>query len=329
MNRIAWILTGLFVVLVVVLIFLLRDDEPTETSTTLLASATTTLVASTTSEQTSTTSAQTTTSLASTTTTVAETTTTGLPGNWASEPLVTWNYGSLGWWDGNNWVQVQDGTSLPVSGNESYQVAHLGIQATITGGPQLPMCDPLNNPGVELSNPESLGEFPDPTGVAISAPWQLVPNLVEVSDDDATYSAIASGLLAERGLSVPDPLIKQALTVDLEGDGINEVLVVTEDIPDPGLLAEDGDYSLVFLSKAVGGEVRSLVIAESIVTELAEGETPFILSFGIGAVADLNGDGKMEMVISSNYYEGSGVEVWEYVDDDQGPVLAISQGCGV
>jgi hypothetical protein len=328
MNRIAWILTGLFVVLVVVLIFLLRDDEPTDASTTLLASPTTTSDGTTTSEPTSTTSA-TTTSMASTTTTIAETTTTGLPGNWAPEPLVTSNFGALGWWGGNTWVQVGDSTSLPISGNESYQVAHLGIQATITGGPQVTVCEPLNNPGVELSNSESLGGFPDPTGVAISAPWPLIPNLVEISDDDATYSALASELLAERGLSVPNPVIKQALTVDLEGDGINEVLVVTEDISDPGLLAEEGDYSLVFLSKAVGGSVQSLVIAESVVTDLAEGETPFVLSFAIGSVADLNGDGKMEMVISSNYYEGSGVEVWEYVDDDHGPVLAISQGCGV
>jgi hypothetical protein len=52
-------------------------------------------------------------------------------------------------------------------------------------------------------------------------------------------------------------------------------------------------------------------------------------SFSVGAVADLNGDGRMEVVLSTAYYEGVGVDVWEYVDDDLGLTPQISAGCGV
>jgi hypothetical protein len=57
-------------------------------------------------------------------------------------------------------------------------------------------------------------------------------------------------------------------------------------------------------------------------------DNPLVNAYSIGAVADLNDDGKMEIVISSAYYEGLGVEVFEWIDDDQGLVSQITQGCG-
>jgi hypothetical protein len=329
MNRAAWILAGLFVVLVVVLIFMLGDGGGEET-TTSSSSAVSSMPETTTTMPTTTTSVSetTTTSLEETTTTVEETTTTLLAGNWAADPVVMAGFGALGWWDGSSWVQVQPDTTLPLSGGESYQVAVLGLQATITGGAPETVCEPLENPGVSLANDQLLGDWPGPYGVAISAPWDITPHLVEELSDDGTYAAFASQLLSERGLSVPNPVIKQLIRADLDGDGVNEVIVVSEDVT-PGLLAEPGDYSIVFMRKAVQGEVQTAVLGDSVVLDIAEGETPFVTSFSVGAVSDLNGDGKMEVVVSSAYYEGLGVEVWEYVNDDLGPVMQISQGCGV
>ena len=48
----------------------------------------------------------------------------------------------------------------------------------------------------------------------------------------------------------------------------------------------------------------------------------------MGTVADLNGDGKMEIVTNGAFFEGFGISVWEYVDDDLGPVLQLQGGCG-
>ncbi len=323
-----WIigLSVLLIAVVVVLIIMFAGDDGSETTTTLFGASTTSTAFTTTTvfDGTTTTSGE-------PTTTTGETTTTslaaGLEGNWAEEPLIAADFGALGWWDGANWVQVDESTSLPVAGGEDYQIALLGLEARTTGGGEELLCDPLNNPGVVLADEGVLGDWPGPFGVAISADWVLVPNLVQETTDDGTYATVASELLAERGLTVASPAIKQVIRTDLEGDGVNEVLVVAEDVP-ADLLAEAGDYSIAFLQKVVGGEVATSVIGESVVVELAEGETPYILSFTVAAVADLNGDSRMEIVLDSAYYEGVGIEVWEYVNDDLGPVAQVSTGCG-
>lgn len=326
MRRWTIALSVLLVLIVVVIIVMFTGDEAGETTITVSGGSTTTTIqgTTTTGDGPSTTNSETTTtSLETTTTSVPG----GLEGNWADEPLIAAGFGALGWWDGGGWVQVDEGTSLPIAGGEDYQIALLGLEAITTGSGEELLCDPLNNPGVVLANDEVLGDWPGPYGVAISADWVLTPHLVEETTDDGTYSAVASELLDERGLTVPSPVIKQVIRFDLEGDGVNEVLVVAEDVPGD-LLAEVGDYSIAFLQKVVEGDVATSVIGESVVLEPEEGVTPFVLSFTVAAIADMNGDSRMEIILDSAYYEGVGVEVWEYVNDDIGPMAQISTGCG-
>jgi hypothetical protein len=329
MNRTAWILAGLFVVIVVAIIFAAGDEDQGDETTTTTGSSTSSSPSATTVPDTGVTTTAgevTTTSLPATTTTLPVTTTTaGVEGNWSGTPLVVTGFGALGWWDGSGWVQVESGTALPLAGGEDYQVAFVGLEATISGGAPTTLCEPLDNPGVELENELVLGDWPGPLGVAVSAPWILVPHLVEEIEDDGTYSAFAAELLAERGLDVPEPAIKQLLQVDLEGDGVNEVLVVAEDVS-AGLFAEDGDYSIAFMRRTVQGDVQTVILGDSVVVTA---DSPVVNSYSVGAVADLNGDGRMEVVVSTAYYEGIGVDVWEYVDDDLGLVRQISAGCGV
>jgi hypothetical protein len=329
MNRTAWILAGLFVVIVVAIIFVAGDEDQGDETTTTTGSSTSSSRSATTIPDTGVTTTAgevTTTSLPATTTTLPVTTTTaGVEGNWSGTPLVVTGFGALGWWDGSGWVQVESGTALPVAGGEDYQMAFVGLEATISGGAPTTLCEPLDNPGVELENELVLGDWPGPLGVAVSAPWILVPHLVEEIEDDGTYSAFAAELLAERGLDVPEPAIKQLLQVDLEGDGVNEVLVVAEDVS-AGLFAEDGDYSIAFMRRTVQGDVQTVILGDSVVVTA---DSPVVNSYSVGAVADLNGDGRMEVVLSTAYYEGIGVDVWEYVDDDLGLVRQISAGCGV
>ena len=327
MNRTAWILTGLFVVLVVTIIFLVgRNDETDASTTTTIATTTTTQEVSTsttTGATTTATSAVTTTTVAPTTTLAPTTTTTAaVAGDWASTPVVATGFGALGWWDGAAWVQVEPATALPVAGGEDYQVALIGLEAIIVGGPPTTLCDPLNNPGVVFENEQVLGDWPGPLGVAISAPWVIVPHLVEQMEDDGTYSAFAGELLAERGLDVPNPVMKQILHLDLEGDGVNEVLIVAEDVSE-GLIAQDGDYSIAFVRRSVSGDVQTDILGESVIVTA---DNPVVNSYSVGAVADLNGDATMEIVLTAAYYEGIFVDVWEH--GAEGTVPRISAGCG-
>jgi hypothetical protein len=200
----------------------------------------------------------------------------------------------------------------------------IGLEATTSGGPQDLVCEPVFNLGVILEDDHLLGGWPGPYGVAISAPWDLQPNLFEPFADDGAFAAIASGLLAERGLVVANPVIKQLFRTDLEGDGINEILVVVEDISG-GFLPEVGDYSIIFMQKVIEGDVQTLVLGDSVITDP---EGSFVVGFSVGAVADLSGDGQMEIVMDSAFFEGLGVDVWEYVDDDVGLFPYLQTGCG-
>ena len=310
-----------------VLVLLVAACSPSESaeSTTSTFADTSTTKAPATTDAPTTTMAVTTTSTASTTTTTESTTTTAGPtGNWAEEPLIATGFGAVGWWDGAIWVPAQDVGALPIVGGEDYQIAAIGLQAITTGGPQTLTCEPLDTIGPELENEHLLGEFPGPYGVAISAPWELQPHLFASFSDDGTYATIAAGLLASRGLNVADPVIKQLFRTDLEGDGINEVLVVAEEIQG-GYLPETGDYSIAFMQKVVQGDVQTAILGDTVITDP---ETQFVEGFTYGGVADLSGDGKMEIILDSAFFEGFAVAVWEYVDDDIGAKMQIQVGCG-
>lgn len=292
-------------------------STPSPSTTASVAEATTTTApvpASTTTAPTTTTS-----------TAVTTTTTELLEGEWADGPLVTTGFGALGWWDGEAWVDAAgEGGALPVSGGEDYQVVVLDRLARTTGGPPTNVCGPLDLIGVELDEPDLLGDFPGPYGVAISAPWALQPHLFEELEDDGTYAGFAAELLADRGLEVSEPVIKQLFRADLEGDGVNEVLVVAEDVT-PGFIMEEGDYSIAFVRKVVDGDVQTLILGQTVVLEEAD---QFGGAFSFGGVADLNGDGKMEIVENGAYFESFGVSIWEYVNDDLGVVEVLRVGCG-
>ena len=296
--------------------------DTADSSTTSSSSTSTSVITSTT--QATTTTLATITTLATTTTSQETTTTPSVAGDWADEPLVTTDFGALGWWDGTDWLSAEDEGALPVVGGEDYQVIRIGVLATTSGGPQVTVCEPLNLIGVELESPELLGAFPGPYGVAISASWELQPHLFEPVVDDGTYAGFAKDFLASRGMNVPNPVIKQLFRTDLEGDGVNEVVFVAEDVS-PGYLLEVGDYSVALMRKVVQAEVQTAVLGETVV--LGD-DQQFEGGFTIGAVADLNGDQKMELVTNGAFFEGFAVTIWEYVNDDLGLVTVLEIGCG-
>jgi len=310
--------------LVLVLVMLTPACSPGETagSTTTSTSLT---VTSTTAAVTTTVGPTTTTSATTTTTPGSTSTTATLAGNWASEPLIVTTFGALGWWDGTDWLDAESEGILPIAGGEDYQTIVGDSLGMTTAGSQTTVCDPLELIGVVLDDPDQLGDYPGPAGIAISAPFDLQPYLYDdEGTDDGTYATFASGLLASRGLDIDEPVIKQLVRTDLEGDGVNEVLVVAEEVT-PGLLLQPGDYSILFLRKVIEGEVQTAVLDETVVMDE---DDQFLGAHSVGTVADLNGDGKMEIVSNSAYFEGFGVVVWEYVSDDLGPNLRLQRGCG-
>jgi hypothetical protein len=86
----------------------------------------------------------------------------------------------------------------------------------------------------------------------------------------------------------------------------------------------------VFLRQVAGGNVETSVIASSIAASIAEplpGTAPVIDVYRLSALADLNGDGRMEIVLNGGWYEGSWTAVLELRPDGTVPEVLYVQ-CG-
>ena len=275
---------------------------------------TTTAATTTTGPTTSTTMATTTTASSSTTTTLLE------PDTF----LAVGKTCLLGWWDGN-W---QSGDDLPVSGGEAYQVVRLDEPiGSTTGSEARPSCEPLDLVSVEF-DPEIAGDFLEIDALAIQTEAAVRPHPVELLGlSIPAYIEATAGLLATRVPGIPVVNLTQVIRTDLEGDGTDEVIVAASTIPDDLISSQVGDYSIVYLRKVIEGDVQTAILGVSIVEDL-DNLFQNLAVFEVAAVADLNGDGKMEVVVNGTVWEGAFLQAWEYINDDLGPVEVLSCGCG-
>ncbi len=162
--------------------------------------------------------------------------------------------------------------------------------------------------------------------IAVTGGWNAVPRKPKrFLTNQKVYHEAAAAFLRDQGIAEPDVRLTQVIRIDLDGDGTDEVLVAgtRRRTADPGGV-EPGDYSYVFLRKLDGGKVATLPL----LTDIHPDPRPENISyrFDVMAILDLNGDGVMEIVIQSEYYEGSAATVFTVEG------LAVSQvlieGCG-
>ena len=283
--------------------------------------ATTTITTSEPSTTGSTATTTDTTTSATTSTAAATTTTAAAPG--PGVPVVASRFGVMGWWDGDSWVPGDGSVAIPIEGGEQFQVVLLDEPITTAVGSSLGICEPIGTPLLDFDPP--LSQDPqEPGAIAIIADWDLRPHgvtLLAVVPDE--HIDVVAQFLSDRGIDDADPNIEQVVVTDIEGDGVAEVLIVVNRLP-PDLFARLGDYSAVLLRKQIDGEWQTAVLE----FDEPEDESPYILKHVVAAMADLNNDARMEIVIDAFYYEGAGTVAYEYVNDDLGPQEAIGGGCG-
>lgn len=235
-----------------------------------------------------------------------------------------------GWWDGTEWVQSHGDLDTPVLGGETYDLIGLsGVTGRAVGSAPHQGCEisstsiDIDIPGLERSFSAPL----DQTKIALTGVQDPVPRAVEVLPPSATYVDAAREALAEEGAEVAKPTVVQVVRADLNGDGRNEVVVTAEAIADrQGLFAQEGDYSITFLRSVVDEQVVTTVLDAS-VADPQPGETPFIESYRLVAVADLNGDGVMELAVAGKYYEGASVVFHEF-GSNGGADEVLFSACG-
>jgi hypothetical protein len=153
-------------------------------------------------------------------------------------------------------------------------------------------------------------------GVAIASPtWNVMPRIPRAVDlKDTTYVTIVSDILKKEGIKAPEVKITQAYKVDLDGDGKDEVVIVANrfaqglhELSGVANATSAGDYTLVLVRKIVGEQVQNIFLVKAIWLKADEGPLP--RANHLSAIADLNGDGVMELVLYSAYQEGSGSDV--------------------
>jgi hypothetical protein len=171
----------------------------------------------------------------------------------------------------------------------------------------------------------------DVEGIAVGGNpgWNLQPRAARVTDlNNPTYVKAASDALRTKGIINKAPKLGYVLRVDLDGDGQEEVLI------DAGSYGERiqpsakrGDYSFILLRKMVAGKVQNTIVTGDFVTKNIKFGAPS--RFEISAIADLNGDGKMEVIIYGAYYEGHWIEAYEMKGNKLADIKALNAGCGV
>ena len=180
----------------------------------------------------------------------------------------------------------------------------------------------------------SLSPKPEDGVIAIAAPWNALPRKPQVIDPtQKVYLDAVRDFLKTKGIEQPKVKIESILRVDLDGDGEEEVLIsatnyFSKDDRVP-MRSPAGSYSMVLLRRVVAGKVESqLVEGEFHPKAYVRKEDSFDApnAYKVIATLDLDGDGKLEVVVGSNYYEGE--EITIYRCDPKKVEALLSVACG-
>ena len=185
----------------------------------------------------------------------------------------------------------------------------------------------------------SLSPSPDKGAIGLAAPWNALPRKVQILDaTQQVYVDAARDFLKTKGIDKPKVKIESILRVDLDGDGEEEVLISATNYfeKDEGapMRSPAGSYSMVLLRRVVAGKVETQLVEGEFHPKAYPGKgTDDDASFDapnaykVIAVLDLDGDGKMEVVVASQYYEGGATTI--YRCDPKKIESLLSVACGV
>jgi len=228
-------------------------------------------------------------------------------------------------------------------------------QRTATGAARMQSwrLQPLRGPATLVKAPlrVSFGETPcEQTGlmalavksplktaqIATATPFPMRPRPVTLLPARfPAYEELVRQELVKAGLRQPRVRITTLVRTDLDGNGTQEVLIAaTHFAPNPesgpGVPphAYPGDFSLLLLRWTDRQRGYSQVIAQRTFPRAERGgEWLMPERFDLLNVADLNGDGRMEIVMSADYYEGSSAAVFEWTPA-MGLKERLNAGCG-
>lgn len=244
----------------------------------------------------------------------------------------------LGGWRGGTWQADRD-VKTPWPARWQAFTLGQGVRQTSLGASKAegdgPCAETLFTTMKPTLKARRVGEFQVLVPTAVKA--QLRPVTV-LANNNAVYSAIVQKELVKLGFRNPPVKINSVVRVDLDGNGTQEVLIEASNIGlqhfyPAGPSEKGGQYSVVLLRYVRSGQVFTTVLAKDIqVKAVTQAEidargASVMTRFGIAGVLDVNGDGRMEVVLAAAYYEGLSASVLEFTPSWKAAVVAES-GCG-
>ncbi len=236
--------------------------------------------------------------------------------------------------ENRKWIKA-DQAAKSTGKKTTYQVYSLTKQAgQITAGKPKSVDEPC--PDTLMV---SLSSKPKDGVIGLAATWNALPRKPVIADaTQSVYVEAVRDFLKARGIADPKVQITRILRVDLDGDGEEEVLIsatnyFSEDKSDhsaapfpeaPIDSPRPGSYSIVILRRVVAGKVQTQLVTGELYSKPDEPVAPNV--YQIAAVLDLNGDGKLEVIVHSVYYEGGQTTIFRCQPDKIEAVLSVECG---
>ena len=264
----------------------------------------------------------------STETTAGTTTSTSVPAPAGAVPTgpIVGPEGILGSWDGAAWVEwnIDD----PAPPDQEYQVVTLGERVRTAVGTEAVDCTPAGRPSVDVGFDYGYETGTRRLGLAVAHAPDLLPRDVEALDPSAgSYQQAAAEVAADLGIADDAPEVRQVVRADLDGRGVGEVLVVAGRGSVETGQAMAGDWEVLFQLRVLAGGIETTVIRWDQLDGSPEAQPPAIQHYEVTAVADVNGDGPLEVAVHERFWENAHTDLLT-VQRDGSMTVVLSAWCG-
>lgn len=166
--------------------------------------------------------------------------------------------------------------------------------------------------------------------IGVACRWQPMPRRpVKLSPVQKIYLTAVADVLKQHGLRRATPHIEKIVRVDLTGRGQDAILIeaasrgysVDQDAAAPARRKDA--YSFVLLRTVSSGTVKTYVLSGEFGHAGKDAPSE---RYNLAAVLDLNGDGVLEIVVETSYYEGGGNEIYDVKSGRPRRVLKVVDG---
>jgi hypothetical protein len=201
--------------------------------------------------------------------------------------------------EGRGWLSAENASAY-VSPHLNYDFFSPSITAHIAGR-DLEFSPTCRNYFIGSSD-----LMPD-TMVGVHSHWIVEKRITQnLSTDDPVYLQALTEWFQSQGNSPAEIHITRILQADIEGDGVDEVLLSASYFKDAsGHMTETGDYSIVLMRKVSGNNVLTIPLIREYYVARAP-ELSFPNTYTLTDAIDLDQDGTLEVVVGVSRWEGVG-----------------------